>query len=148
MYLNAPTVCKCTRQGQCHSDLIFLYHSLSLSSSPVNQSTVIYLNVTYSSKRNYSSVITLPEQVTHVTKVNSAVAKIFGLVWMQAYIYVSLNFALAEMITTQTVTIKLVLNFSTLSNNLSCLVISDTSHSVPSLSVKNVVCCTSNPTQL
>ncbi|XP_040896045.1 cystinosin isoform X2 [Toxotes jaculatrix] len=33
------------------------------SSSPVNQSTVIQLNVTYSSKRNYSSIITLPEQV-------------------------------------------------------------------------------------
>lgn len=33
------------------------------SSSPVNQSTVIQLNVTYSSKWNYSSVITVPEQV-------------------------------------------------------------------------------------
>ncbi|XP_030289450.1 cystinosin isoform X3 [Sparus aurata] len=33
------------------------------SSSPVNQSTVIQLNVTYSSKQNYSSVITVPEQV-------------------------------------------------------------------------------------
>eukprot|EP00064_Thunnus_orientalis_P001079 superscaffoldBa00000067_g1080 len=34
-----------------------------LESSPVNQSTVIQLNVTYSSKWNYSSVITVPEQV-------------------------------------------------------------------------------------
>ncbi|XP_070816392.1 cystinosin isoform X1 [Chaetodon trifascialis] len=33
------------------------------SSSPVNQSTVIQLNVTYSSRCNYSSVITVPEQV-------------------------------------------------------------------------------------
>ncbi|XP_035508841.1 cystinosin isoform X2 [Morone saxatilis] len=33
------------------------------SSSPVNQSAVIQFNVTYSSKQNYSSVITLPEQV-------------------------------------------------------------------------------------
>ncbi|GLD67692.1 cystinosin isoform X1 [Lates japonicus] len=33
------------------------------SSSPVNQSAVIQLNVTYSSKWNYSSVITVPEQV-------------------------------------------------------------------------------------
>ncbi|XP_051259279.1 cystinosin [Dicentrarchus labrax] len=33
------------------------------SGSPVNQSAVIQFNVTYSSKRNYSSVITLPEQV-------------------------------------------------------------------------------------
>ncbi|XP_039985308.1 cystinosin isoform X3 [Xiphias gladius] len=33
------------------------------SSSPVNQSVVIQLNVTYSSKWNYSSVITVPEQV-------------------------------------------------------------------------------------
>ncbi|XP_076583421.1 cystinosin isoform X2 [Chaetodon auriga] len=33
------------------------------SSSPVNQSTVIQLNVTYSSRWNYSSVITVPEQV-------------------------------------------------------------------------------------
>ncbi|MEQ2259406.1 hypothetical protein XENORESO_011220 [Xenotaenia resolanae] len=33
------------------------------SSSAVNQSTVIHLNVTYSSKDNYSSIIRLPEQV-------------------------------------------------------------------------------------
>ncbi|XP_047443114.1 cystinosin [Mugil cephalus] len=33
------------------------------SSSPVNQSMVIYFNVTYSSKSNYSSVVTLPEEV-------------------------------------------------------------------------------------
>ncbi|XP_029004163.1 cystinosin isoform X2 [Betta splendens] len=33
------------------------------SSLPSNQSTVIVLNVTYSSKSNYSSIITLPEQV-------------------------------------------------------------------------------------
>ncbi|XP_062251767.1 cystinosin isoform X2 [Platichthys flesus] len=33
------------------------------SSSPVNQSAVIQLNVTYSSKSNYTSVITVPEQV-------------------------------------------------------------------------------------
>ncbi|XP_018557367.1 cystinosin [Lates calcarifer] len=33
------------------------------SSSLVNQSAVIQLNVTYSSKRNYSTVITVPEQV-------------------------------------------------------------------------------------
>lgn len=33
------------------------------SSSAVNQSAVVYFNVTYSSKLNYSSVITLPQQV-------------------------------------------------------------------------------------
>uniref|UniRef100_UPI0037E89172 cystinosin n=1 Tax=Semicossyphus pulcher TaxID=241346 RepID=UPI0037E89172 len=33
------------------------------SSLPVNQSAVIEFNVTYSSKRNYSSVITVPQQV-------------------------------------------------------------------------------------
>ncbi|TMS19913.1 Cystinosin [Larimichthys crocea] len=33
------------------------------SSSPVNQSVVIQLNVSYTSKENYSSVITVPEQV-------------------------------------------------------------------------------------
>ncbi|XP_008280076.1 cystinosin [Stegastes partitus] len=33
------------------------------SSSPVNQSAVIVLNVTYSSKWNYSSIVTVPEQV-------------------------------------------------------------------------------------
>ncbi|XP_068174906.1 cystinosin isoform X1 [Antennarius striatus] len=33
------------------------------SSSPINQSAVIILNVTFSSKWNYSSIITLPEQV-------------------------------------------------------------------------------------
>uniref|UniRef100_A0A3Q2P8P5 Cystinosin, lysosomal cystine transporter n=1 Tax=Fundulus heteroclitus TaxID=8078 RepID=A0A3Q2P8P5_FUNHE len=33
-------------------------------SSAVNQSTVIQLNVTFSSKNNYSSIITLPQQVT------------------------------------------------------------------------------------
>ncbi|XP_044054936.1 cystinosin isoform X1 [Siniperca chuatsi] len=33
------------------------------SSSPVNQSALIQLNVTYSSKWNYSSIITVPEQV-------------------------------------------------------------------------------------
>nr|XP_046246775.1 cystinosin [Scatophagus argus] len=33
------------------------------SSSPVNQSAVIYLNVTYSSKWNWSSVLTVPEQL-------------------------------------------------------------------------------------
>lgn len=33
------------------------------SSSAVSQSTVIHLNVTYSSKHNYSAIITLPEQV-------------------------------------------------------------------------------------
>lgn len=33
------------------------------SSSPVNQSAVIQLNVTYSSKRDYSSIISLPEEV-------------------------------------------------------------------------------------
>ncbi|XP_071343457.1 cystinosin [Trachinotus anak] len=33
------------------------------SSSPSNQSVVIQFNVTYSSKSNYSSVVTLPEQV-------------------------------------------------------------------------------------
>ncbi|KAI3368414.1 hypothetical protein L3Q82_025371 [Scortum barcoo] len=46
-------------QEQYYSDWIFV----SLTSSPVNQSTVIWLNVTYSSKYNYSSVITVPEQV-------------------------------------------------------------------------------------
>lgn len=33
------------------------------SSSPLNQSAVIHLNVTYSSKINYSSIITVPEEV-------------------------------------------------------------------------------------
>ncbi|CAI5636761.1 cystinosin [Oreochromis niloticus] len=33
------------------------------SSSPLNQSVAIHLNVTYSSKINYSSIITLPEEV-------------------------------------------------------------------------------------
>ncbi|KAL3976945.1 golgi SNAP receptor complex member 1 [Sarotherodon galilaeus] len=33
------------------------------SSSPLNQSAAIHLNVTYSSKINYSSIITLPEEV-------------------------------------------------------------------------------------
>ncbi|XP_038572857.1 cystinosin-like isoform X2 [Micropterus salmoides] len=33
------------------------------SSSPINNSAVIHLNVTYSSKWNYSSIITVPDQV-------------------------------------------------------------------------------------
>ncbi|KAM4574317.1 cystinosin isoform 1-T1 [Fundulus diaphanus] len=41
------------------------------SSSAVNQSTVIQLNVTFSSKNNYSSIITLPEQVLLPEKATS-----------------------------------------------------------------------------
>ncbi|XP_068174908.1 cystinosin isoform X2 [Antennarius striatus] len=37
--------------------------SVTITSSPINQSAVIILNVTFSSKWNYSSIITLPEQV-------------------------------------------------------------------------------------
>lgn len=57
-------VCKSSCQDLCCSDWIIV----SFSSSPLNQSTVIQLNVTYSSKQNYSSVITLPEQVPHATE--------------------------------------------------------------------------------
>uniref|UniRef100_A0A3P9Q740 Cystinosin, lysosomal cystine transporter n=1 Tax=Poecilia reticulata TaxID=8081 RepID=A0A3P9Q740_POERE len=42
------------------------------SSSAVNQSTVIHLNVTFSSQENYSSIITLPEQVLLPEKATSA----------------------------------------------------------------------------
>ncbi|XP_043984895.1 cystinosin isoform X4 [Gambusia affinis] len=42
------------------------------SSSPVKQSTVIHLNVTFSSQENYSSIITLPEQVLLPEKATSA----------------------------------------------------------------------------
>ncbi|KAM4739896.1 LOW QUALITY PROTEIN: cystinosin [Anableps anableps] len=42
------------------------------ASSAVNQSTVIHLNVTFSSKENYSSIITLPEQVLLPEKATSA----------------------------------------------------------------------------
>ncbi|XP_035987566.1 cystinosin isoform X1 [Fundulus heteroclitus] len=41
------------------------------SSSAVNQSTVIQLNVTFSSKNNYSSIITLPQQVLLPEKATS-----------------------------------------------------------------------------
>lgn len=44
---------------------VVLIKRLSFFSSPINHSTVIVLNVSYSSKWNYSSVITLPEQVMH-----------------------------------------------------------------------------------
>ncbi|XP_037554073.1 cystinosin [Nematolebias whitei] len=47
------------------------------SRSAEHQSTVIHLNVTYSSKKNYSSIITLPEQVflpEEATSVNFTVA--------------------------------------------------------------------------
>ncbi|XP_054880125.1 cystinosin isoform X4 [Poeciliopsis prolifica] len=42
------------------------------SSSAVNQSAVIHLNVTFSSQENYSSIITLPEQVLLPEKATSA----------------------------------------------------------------------------
>ncbi|XP_030583822.1 cystinosin [Archocentrus centrarchus] len=41
------------------------------SSTALNQSAAIHLNITYSSKRNYSSIITLPEEVLMPVQVTS-----------------------------------------------------------------------------
>lgn len=67
--VNAFIICQNSCQDQCCFHWIFV----SFYSSPVNQSAVIYLNVTYSSKWNYSSIITVPKQVTHVNKMNKVV---------------------------------------------------------------------------
>lgn len=55
MYLSAPAAVTLEEHSNASVTLT--------SSSPVNQSAVIHLNVTYSSKEDYSSIITLPEQV-------------------------------------------------------------------------------------
>uniref|UniRef100_A0A3P9Q734 Cystinosin, lysosomal cystine transporter n=1 Tax=Poecilia reticulata TaxID=8081 RepID=A0A3P9Q734_POERE len=53
-------------------DCSFLWRRLLRQNSAVNQSTVIHLNVTFSSQENYSSIITLPEQVLLPEKATSA----------------------------------------------------------------------------
>ncbi|XP_060887499.1 cystinosin [Labrus mixtus] len=55
LYVFTPTVVTLEKNSQ--ANITFT------SSLPVNQSAVIEFNVTYSSKRNYSSIITLPGQV-------------------------------------------------------------------------------------
>ncbi|KAM7012468.1 cystinosin [Tautogolabrus adspersus] len=55
LYVFTPTVVTLEENSQANITIT--------SSLPVNQSAVIEFNVTYSSKRNYSSIIAVPEQV-------------------------------------------------------------------------------------
>lgn len=58
----------CEPSGSVCEECVFASYS-----SPAQQPVLIYLNVTYTSKANYSSIISLPQQVKHTQSIDTYV---------------------------------------------------------------------------